>query len=433
MAASRLRLCTAGSVDDGKSTLIGRLLLDTRSLFEDHVLAVASASRRRSATGALDLSLFTDGLRAEREQGITIDVAYRYFSTPRRRYILADTPGHTVYTRNMATGASTADVAILLADAERGLRPQSFVHARIARLMGVSSFVLAVNKMDRVEYDEDAFAGIVRGFEAECAGVPVQAIPVSALHGDNVVVRSGRMPWYQGPSLIEHLDSVPEPETPDARFRFAVQIVLRHEGVRALAGRIASGLVRVGRVIAVWPSGATARVSRIITMDGPLQEARAGQSVAIVLDGDLDVARGDVLADAAPWIGRRFEATLVWMDERPAEPRRLYLMKLGTRTVWVDVSRQVGLNEIADVELSTSAPVVADAYTVNRSTGSLILIDPETRFTCAAGLIRGPVAERGSSTGGLVAAGAIARAAREAQSDSEAAAAVHRALEEWLK
>jgi len=427
-----LRICTAGSVDDGKSTLIGRLLYDSRSVYEDQVRSVEAASRNRTA-GPIDFSLFTDGLRAEREQGITIDVAYRYFATARRKFILADTPGHEQYTRNMATGASTADLAILLVDARHGVRVQTRRHARIARLLGISHFVLAVNKMDLVDFDRGIFDAICDDFAGLAEGATLNPIPLSALHGDNVITRSDRTPWFDGTSLLAYLESVEvERRQAAADFRFPVQLVLRpdHE-FRGYAGQIVSGTVRPGDQITCWPSGLSSRVSRIVTWDGDLDVAFAPMSVSLVLEDELDISRGDVLAAGQPHIGRKFTANVVWMDERPLDPGRLYLAKHNTRTVTAEVDRALSLNEIGLVTLSTSQPLVFDPYSENRTTGSFVLIDPATNFTAGAGMIERPVREHVSSTAGA-AAERLARAARSAATDADAVEAVRRVLEEFL-
>src|ERR671931_2551934 len=292
-----LRICTAGSVDDGKSTLIGRLLYDSRGVYEDQIHSVKSASRNRTA-GPIDFSLFTDGLRAEREQGITIDVAYRYFATARRKFILADTPGHEQYTRNMATGASTADVAVLLVDARHGLRPQSRRHAHIARLLGISRFVVAVNKMDLVEFDRAVFDQISGEFARLLEGGQAHAIPLCALDGDNVTARSTRTPWYEGPPLLEYLETIEiDRETADEPFRFPVQLVVRpNHDFRGYAGRILSGTIRPGDAVTAWPSGRRTTIQRIVTWDGDLDVARAPQSITLVLGDEIDVSRGDVNA-----------------------------------------------------------------------------------------------------------------------------------------
>jgi sulfate adenylyltransferase large subunit len=427
-----LRLCTAGSVDDGKSTLIGRLLYDSRGVYEDQVRSVEAASRNRSA-GPIDFSLFTDGLRAEREQGITIDVAYRYFATARRKFILADTPGHEQYTRNMATGASTADLAILLVDARHGVREQTRRHARIARLLGISQFVLAVNKMDLVGFDEQVFDEVHAEFSSLMDRTFV-AIPLSALHGDNITSRSDRMPWYGGPSLLEHLETVVIiTDAPDGTFRFPVQLVLRPEqDFRGLAGRVASGAIRPGDPVTVWPTGAMTTVRRIVSWDGDLDRAFAPMSVTMVLDDDLDVSRGDVLAAGSMEVGRGIAADLVWMDERPLEPRRVYLLKHTTRVVTAEVDRQLTLNQIEHVTVTTSSPLVFDPYPQNRTTGSFILIDPATNFTAGAGMIRHVEQVKPLATVHSLAAERLARAARAAATDSGAVDAVRRMLEEIL-
>jgi sulfate adenylyltransferase large subunit len=427
-----LRICTAGSVDDGKSTLIGRLLYDSRAVYEDQVKSVEAASKNRTA-GPIDFSLFTDGLRAEREQGITIDVAYRYFATARRKFILADTPGHEQYTRNMATGASTAEVAILLVDARHGVRPQTRRHAQIARLLGISNFILAVNKMDLVEFDRGIFDAICSEFAALAQGVQLSPIPMSALLGDNVITASDRTPWFDGMSLLEHLETVQvDHRDATADFRFPVQLVLRpdHE-FRGYAGQIVSGTIRPGDTITAWPSGLHTRVNRIVTWDGDLDVAHAPMSVTLVLDDELDISRGDVLANGALHVGRRFTAHVVWMDERPLDPQRLYLAKHNTRIVTAEVDRSLQLNELGVVTLSASQPLVFDPYDRNRSTGSFILIDPATNFTCGAGMIIHHLRDHESAAAGAMAE-RIAFAARKAHTDAEAVDTVRRLLEELL-
>jgi sulfate adenylyltransferase large subunit len=425
-------------VDDGKSTLIGRMLHDSQSVFEDQVHSVRTASKNRGA-GPIDFSLFTDGLKAEREQGITIDVAYRYFATARRKFILADTPGHEQYTRNMATGASTADVAILLVDARQGVKAQSRRHARIARLLGISDFVLAVNKMDLVEFDRDVFDGICDEFEEILGGARFHAIPLSALHGDNVITSSGRTPWFQGPSLLEYLETVDVTRDLTALpFRFPVQLVNRpNDEFRGYSGQIASGTIRVGDRLVTWPSSRSARVKRIVTYDGDLDMAFAPMSVTVALDDDIDISRGDTLArpEAAPHVGQRFEAEVVWMDERPLDPARVYLLKHTTRTLTAEVSHALLLNQIGTVTVSTTRPLIFDPYEANRTTGSFILIDPATQFTAGAGMIVG-AAREAVATGPrapVSAAERLALAARHASSDAEAIEAVRKALEEMLK
>jgi sulfate adenylyltransferase large subunit len=427
-----LRICTAGSVDDGKSTLIGRLLYDSRAVYEDQLLSVEKASRNRSA-GPIDFSLFTDGLRAEREQGITIDVAYRYFATARRKFILADTPGHEQYTRNMATGASTADVAILLVDARHGVRAQSRRHAQIARLLGISDFVVAVNKMDLVEFDRGVFEDISDEFDKILQGATVHPIPMSALHGDNVISRSSRTPWFDGMSLLEYLETVEVDRSLVGKpFRFPVQLVLRpSQEFRGYAGQIASGSIRPGDEVIVLPSGRRSRVKRLVTWDGDLDVARAPMSIAIALEDELDVSRGDMIATGEPEVSQRFRADLVWMDERPLDPARVYLLKHTTRTVSAEVDRGLVLNQIGSVSVSTARPLVFDRYADNRGTGSFVLIDPATNFTAGAGMIGNAIHER-SAIGRPSAAERLARLARTAPSDADAIEAIRKALEELL-
>ncbi len=412
-----LRFSTAGSVDDGKSTLIGRLLYDTQSVYEDQVRSIEG--KGTTAPGQIDFALLTDGLRAEREQGITIDVAYRYFSTARRKFIIADTPGHEQYTRNMATGASTADAAIVLIDASKGVQIQSRRHAYIASLLRVRNVIVAVNKMDLIGYDEAAFRAIAKDFSevldriADSTGTPVEAhfVPVSALKGDNVVHRagelSGAMPWYTGPSLLELLEALPSAlDTRTAPFRFPVQRVLRPDHTfRGFAGQIASGTVRRGVTVAAFPSGHSAKIERIVTFDGDLEEAIAPLSVTLVLDRELDISRGDLIAaaEAAPAVARGLKASLVWMGERPLDPNRRYLLKHTSHTVPAFVSSidhridlgtlapepaaALRMNDIGAVSLQLLRPMAVDIYRDNRATGALILIDPETNATVAAGMI----------------------------------------------
>ena len=408
-----LRFSTAGSVDDGKSTLIGRLLYDTQSVYEDQVRSIQG--KGATAPGQIDFALLTDGLRAEREQGITIDVAYRYFSTARRKFIIADTPGHEQYTRNMATGASTADAAIVLIDASKGVLIQSRRHAYIASLLRVRHVLVAVNKMDLIGYDEAAFRAIESGFRAVLeqiaagTGTPVEAhfVPVSALKGDNVVNSTGTMPWYQGPSLLELLEALPSArDTRGAAFRFPVQRVLRPDHTfRGFAGQIASGTVHAGDEIAVHPSGRTAKIERIVTFDGDLDEAIAPLSVTLVLDRELDISRGDLIAgiEAGPAVVRSVKASLVWMDQRPLDVKRRYLLKHTSHTVpalvsSVDYRVDLGafthqpapalrMNDIGAVSLHLLRPIAVDLYRENRGTGALILIDPETNATVAAGMV----------------------------------------------
>jgi len=429
-----LRICTAGSVDDGKSTLIGRLLYDSQSVYEDQVHSLAKASKNRNA-GPIDFSLFTDGLRAEREQGITIDVAYRYFATARRKFILADTPGHEQYTRNMATGASTADVAILLVDARHGVRVQSRRHARIARLLGIQDFVVAINKMDLVDFNRDVYENIREDFEEILSGARTHAIPVSALHGDNVITASERTPWFEGLSLLEYLEGVQVTrDLTSLPFRFPVQLVLRpHHEFRGYAGQIVSGSVRVGDRISAWPSGRAARVSRIATYDGELEYAFAPMSVTLTLDDEIDISRGDVLTIDPPTVGTEFEADVVWMDERPLDPGRVYLLKQATRTVTAEIHHGLVLNQIGTVNVTTARPVVYDRYVENRATGSFIIIDPATHFTAGAGMISNALHHAVKPTNAPIsAAERVALLARHAGSDAEAVEAVRKALEELL-
>ena len=431
-----LRVCTAGSVDDGKSTLIGRLLHDSRSVYEDQISSVEKASKNRSA-GPIDFSLFTDGLKAEREQGITIDVAYRYFATARRKFILADTPGHEQYTRNMATGASTADLAILLVDARNGVRVQSRRHARIARLLGISHFVLAINKMDLVDFDRGVFDGICDDFDELLRGATLHPIPLSALHGDNVIARSDRTPWFDGPSLLEYIEAVEvDRDATRKPFRFPVQLVARptHD-FRGYAGQIVSGTIRRGDPVTIWPSGRTSRVARISTWDGDLDVAFAPMSPTLVLEHEIDISRGDLIAsgDVPVEVGQRFEAEIVWMDERPLDPARVYLLKHTTRTSGAEIDHGLVLNQIAAATVTTARPLVFDRYLDNRGTGSFILIDPATNFTAGAGMITNPVRQHATAGARPSAAGRLARLARAAASEEEATEAVRQALEEILK
>ena len=408
-----LRFSTAGSVDDGKSTLIGRLLYDTQSVYEDQVKSIEG--KGTTAPGQIDFALLTDGLRAEREQGITIDVAYRYFSTARRKFIIADTPGHEQYTRNMATGASTADAAVVLIDASKGVQIQSRRHAYIASLLRVRHALVAVNKMDLIGYDEPTFRAIESDFKAVLeqiatdTGTPVEVhfVPVSALKGDNVVHATDAMPWYAGPSLLELLEALPSAqETSSAPFRFPVQRVLRPDHTfRGFAGQIASGTVHRGDEIAVFPSRRSAKIERIVTFGGDLEEAIAPLSVTLVLDRELDISRGDLIAGigATPVVASSVKASLVWMDQRPLDLNRRYLLKHTSHTVpafislvdhRVDLSAfkhepalTLRMNYIGAVSLHLLRPIAVDLYRDNRSTGALILIDPETNATVAAGMV----------------------------------------------
>lgn len=408
-----LRFSTAGSVDDGKSTLIGRLLYDTQSVYEDQVRSIEG--KGTTAPGQIDFALLTDGLRAEREQGITIDVAYRYFSTARRKFIIADTPGHEQYTRNMATGASTADAAVVLIDATKGVLVQSRRHAYIASLLRVRHVLVAVNKMDLAGYDEQVFRAIEQDFRGVLeqisvdTGTPVEAhfVPVSALAGDNIVHRSTEMSWYDGPALLELLEALPPSRADeDAAFRMPVQRVIRPDHTfRGFAGQIASGMVRPGDKVIALPSGRNAVVERIVTWDGDLPEAAAPLSVTLVLDRELDISRGDLLAAEAapPVVAGRLRASLVWMDQRPLDRSRRYRFKHTSHTVPSFVSAiehrtrveslahepadTLELNSIGVVSLHLLRPIAFDRYAENRATGAFILIDPATNATVAAGMI----------------------------------------------
>jgi sulfate adenylyltransferase large subunit len=414
-----LRFTTAGSVDDGKSTLIGRLLYDSKGVYEDQLASVRKATRNLS-TGGLDLSLLTDGLRAEREQGITIDVAYRYFSTPRRKFIIADTPGHEQYTRNMATGASTANLAIILIDARYGVLPQSRRHAFLAALLGIPHLVVAVNKMDLMEFREDVFDAIreeFRAFAAQIDAGDIVYIPISALDGDNVVHRSRRTPWYHGLALLEHLETVPIARDINLTdLRFPVQYVIRPNlDFRGFAGQLASGVVRKGDAITVLPGGRTSRVKSIVTWEGELDEAFAPMSVTVCLEDEIDVSRGDMLAlpGNLPHVARRFDATVVWMNQKPLEPNRSYLIKQTTQVTQarvreiryrIDVNtlehqpaRGLELNGIGVVSMEAQRPLLFDPYRKNRFTGSFILIDPITNETTGAGMILQAEAAQGAT------------------------------------
>jgi bifunctional enzyme CysN/CysC/sulfate adenylyltransferase subunit 1 len=420
-----LRFTTAGSVDDGKSTLIGRLLHDSKAVYEDQ-LASVKKSRINRSSGPIDFSLLTDGLRAEREQGITIDVAYRYFATPRRKFIIADTPGHEQYTRNMATGASTADLAVILIDATKGILPQTRRHAFIASLLGIRNVLAAVNKMDLVDYRENAFLDLERDFLllAEQLGIPhVQCVPISALEGDNVVDRSDRTFWYEGPTLLEHLETVPLAAS-DAfeSLRFPIQMVIRPDAnFRGFAGRLASGVIRPGDDVLALPSGRKSRVRSIVSYDGDLPEAFAPMSVTLQLEDEIDLSRGDMLVspDHRPCISKRFRAMVVWLHETRLEVGRTYLVKhtarqtkiralqirhcVNVNTLEQEQATQLSMNDIASVEFEAHVPLFFDPYADNRSTGSFILIDAITNATVGAGMIEEAViAERQSDVPELV-------------------------------
>jgi sulfate adenylyltransferase subunit 1 len=403
-----LRFSTAGSVDDGKSTLIGRLLYDSQAVFEDQMSSVRSSKINRAA-GPIDFSLLTDGLRAEREQGITIDVAYRYFSSPRRKFIIADTPGHEQYTRNMATGASTADAAVVLIDATKGVLRQSRRHAYIAHLLGVQHIVAAINKMDLVAFSEEVFNRIsadFRDFAAQLGIASVYPIPVSALEGDNVVRRSKRMPWFEGPSLLEFLEEIPVGQVVAGPLRFPVQYVVRPDAsFRGFAGQIASGQLRPGMNVVALPSGVKTRVQSLVAFEDEPESAGPGDSINVTLTDEIDLSRGDMLVaeDLPPATSTEFQAMLVWMHPDPLDAHKIYLLKHTTRTVRARVSQiryrvdintlehgaatKLDLNEIAAVDVKSTLPLFVDPYRENRQTGSFILIDPLTNATVAAGII----------------------------------------------
>lgn len=409
---SLLRFLTCGSVDDGKSTLIGRLLSDTKQIFEDQLAALERDSRKHGTTGEdVDFALLVDGLEAEREQGITIDVAYRFFATPKRKFIVADTPGHEQYTRNMATGASTADLAIVLIDARQGVLRQTRRHSIIASLLGIRHIVLAVNKIDLVGFDRGTFDRIVaeyRDFARDLGFESVVAIPMSARYGDNVSVRSERLAWYQGPTLIEHLETVPvRSASAEKPFRFPVQYVNRPNlDFRGFAGTIASGSVSRGDEVVVAKSGRSAHVKRIVSYGGDLQKALAGQAVTLVLDEEVEVSRGNMLVEphARPQVSDQFAANLVWFDEQALLPGRSYILRtetdeasatvtelkhrLNINDLTEEAAKSLEMNEVGVVNISTRTPIAFDAFAENRSTGAFILIDRITNATVGAGMIQ---------------------------------------------
>jgi bifunctional enzyme CysN/CysC len=406
-----LRFITCGSVDDGKSTLIGRLLYDSKLVFEDHLTALESDSKKVGTQGGeLDFALLVDGLAAEREQGITIDVAYRFFSTEQRKFIVADTPGHEQYTRNMVTGASTAELAVILIDARKGVLTQTRRHSYLVSLLGIRHVVLAINKLDLVDYSQQVFDDIVDDYLAFAKDIGLEnivAIPLSALRGDNITEPSENTPWYTGPTLIGHLETVDVAEDLEAKpFRMPVQWVNRPDlDFRGFAGQIAGGRVRPGDRVRILPSGRESAVARVVTYDGDLEEAVAGQSVTITLTDEVDVSRGDVLAAAtAPAsVADQFESHIVWMSEEPMLPGRPYLLKVGTRTVGVTVAqpkykvnvntlehtaaKTLELNEIGVCNINLDRPVPFDPYGENRDMGGFVLIDRFTNNTVAAGLL----------------------------------------------
>ncbi len=412
-----LRFTTAGSVDDGKSTLIGRLLYDSKAIFEDQMEAVELASRNRGDE-YVDLALLTDGLRSEREQGITIDVAYRYFATPKRKFIIADTPGHIQYTRNMVTGASTAELAIILIDARKGVLTQSRRHGFLAALLQIPHLVVAVNKMDLVDYDRNVYQRIVDDYKAFAAKLNIHDmvfIPISALLGDNVVDKSLNMPWYDGATLLHHLETVNVGTSRNiVDFRFPVQTVVRpHQNFRGFAGQVSSGRIAPGEDVVVLPSGLGSRVRSVVTFDGELEEAGVGDSIILTLEDEIDVSRGDMIVRKRnlPEKSSHLDATICWMNEEPLDPTGAYWLIHTTRSVRTFVSelnykidvdtmhrepaQTLSLNEIGRVQLTTTHPIFFDPYQVNRNTGSFILVDPTTNNTVAAGMIRSASREVG--------------------------------------
>lgn len=441
-----LRFLTCGNVDDGKSTLIGRLLHDSKMIYEDHMEAITRDSKKSGTTGEeVDLALLVDGLQAEREQGITIDVAYRYFSTAKRKFIIADTPGHEQYTRNMATGASTCDLAIILIDARYGVQTQTKRHSFIASLLGIKHIVVAVNKMDLKGFDEGVFKQICDDYRQFASGLElldgnsVHFVPMSALKGDNVVNRSERSPWYSGQTLMEILETVQVAADRNLKdLRFPVQLVTRPNlNFRGFAGTLASGVVHKGDELVVLPSGKTSRVKSIVTFDGELESAGPGQAVTLTLEDEIDISRGDVLAhvDNRPLIGDLFEANLVWMDDQPMQPGRKYDIKRATsnspgsftrivhridvNTLEEQPAAQLGLNEIGRVELSLERPIAYDDYRANRTSGSFIVIDRMSNGTVGAGMIvaKGLIGQNtsGSRHGGFAHVTASERAQRFGQ------------------
>ncbi len=412
-----LRFITCGSVDDGKSTLIGRLLYDSRQVYEDQLSAVERDSKKWGTQGdAADLALLVDGLQAEREQGITIDVAYRYFATPTRKFIIADTPGHEQYTRNMATGASTADAAVILVDARRGVQTQTRRHSFIVSLLGIPQIVVAVNKMDLIDFDQARYEAIVdeyRGFASKLGFAEVHCLPVVALTGDNIIHRSGRMDWYQGAPLLDLLEALP-PRSSQANgaFRFPVQYVNRHSAdFRGFSGTIAGGRIAPGDAVMAMPSGRQSRVARIVTQTGDLDQAGAGQAVTLTLSDEIDISRGDMLVrpDARPRVAEALDARVVWMNDAPLLPGRQYDIKLNTRTLAatpelihhrIDVNtlehqhvEQLELNEIALVRWRLSQAAAFDSYQSNPATGAFVVIDRISNLTVGAGMIVRPVTD----------------------------------------
>jgi len=412
-----LRILTCGSVDDGKSTLIGRLLYDSKQVFEDQMAAIEQDSKRFNTTDdAFDLALLVDGLQSEREQGITIDVAYRYFTTEQRKFIIADTPGHEQYTRNMATGASTCDLAIILIDARHGVQVQTRRHSYICSLLGIKHAVVAINKMDAVEYSQSVYQNIkkdYREFAKALAFTHVRFVPISALKGDNVVNESEHMSWYPGSTLLKLLNTVSVEQDRSESFRFQVQYINRpNPDFRGFCGTVASGDIRVGDTIVALPSGKESQIKSIVTFDGELNKASAGQAITLMLTDEIDVGRGDMLVcpHDKPHSLSNFEADVVWMTEEPLCVNREYAIKLGSKSVYgyVDaikhridvntlskrVATQLALNEIGNCHFAVTEPVQFDAYDDNRTTGAFIIIDRLTNVTVGAGMIRSPLEDK---------------------------------------
>lgn len=415
---SLLRLLTAGSVDDGKSTLIGRLLFDSKKLYEDQLQALERDSKRvgNAGAGEIDYALLLDGLKAEREEGITIDVAYRYFSTNQRKFIIADTPGHEQYTRNMITGGSTANLAIILVDARTGVITQTRRHTFLVSLLGIKHIVLAVNKMDLVDYSEDVFNKIKQEYlqlTTQLGIEDVTCFPLSAKVGDNVVEKSQKTPWYEGTSLLQYLETVPIDRDRNMNdFRFPVQYVLRPNlDFRGFSGKVASGVIRKGDTVMALPSKKTSRVKSIVTYEGELDYAFCPQCVTITLEDEIDISRGEMLVkpDNLPFIGRNIQTKLVWMDEEPMNRNKQFFLKIGTNTTRATINavdyridintmeqlegKDFCLNEIGQVQITTAKTLFFDDYKQNRATGAFVLIDPITNNTCAVGMIEKPINE----------------------------------------
>ncbi|MEE1003828.1 MAG: sulfate adenylyltransferase subunit CysN [Bacteroidaceae bacterium] len=415
---SLLRLLTAGSVDDGKSTLIGRLLFDSKKLYEDQLQALERDSKRvgNAGAGEIDYALLLDGLKAEREEGITIDVAYRYFSTNQRKFIIADTPGHEQYTRNMITGGSTANLAIILVDARTGVITQTRRHTFLVSLLGIKHIVLAVNKMDLVDYSEDVFNKIKNEYlqlTSQLGIEDVTCFPLSAKVGDNVVEKSEKTPWFEGTSLLQYLETVPIDRDRNMNdFRFPVQYVLRPNlDFRGFSGKVASGIIRKGDTVMALPSKKTSRVKSIVTYEGELDYAFCPQCVTITLEDEIDISRGEMLVkpDNLPFIGRNIQTKLVWMDEEPMNRNKQFFLKIGTNTTRATINavdyridintmeqlegKDFCLNEIGQVQITTAKTLFFDDYKQNRATGAFILIDPITNNTCAVGMIEKPINE----------------------------------------